>query len=98
MWDTVERLWSNTVARAERLTEPARHEQVDDEWSIVDTLRHLIFITDAWTSRTILDKPMPYHRLGLPQTAYAPADATALGIDLEARPSFTEIMTVRAER
>lgn len=99
MWDTIERLWSNTVvARAERLPEPALHDRVDDEWSFVETLRHLVFITDSWASRTILDEPMPYHRLGVTQTAYAPTDAAALGIDLETRPSFAEVMKVRADR
>jgi DinB superfamily/Pentapeptide repeats (8 copies) len=98
MWYTVERLWSDTVARAERLPEPARHEQVDGEWSFVETLRHLVYIADSWASRTVLDEEMPYHRLGLPQTAYAPADAAALGMDLDARPSFAEVMTVRDDR
>ena len=98
MWDTVERLWSDTVARAERLPELARHERVDDEWSFIETLRHLVFITDSWASRTVLDEPMPYHRLGVPQTAYAPADAAALGIDLSARPSLAEVMKARADR
>ena len=32
------------------------------------------------------------------QTAYAPADAAALGIHLDARPSYAEVMTVRADR
>jgi hypothetical protein len=98
MWGTLERLWSDTVARAERLPEPARHERVDDEWSFVETLRHLVFVTDAWASRTILDEPLPYHRLGLTQPSYPPADATALGIDLAARPSFAEVLDVRADR
>ncbi|MDQ1720270.1 MAG: hypothetical protein QOI26_4, partial [Pseudonocardiales bacterium] len=98
MWDTIERLWSNTLARAERLPESARHERVDDEWSFVETLRHLVFATDAWASRTVLDEPMPYHRLGVTQTAYPPAEATALGIDLDARPSFAEVVEVRADR
>jgi len=98
MWDTVERLWSGTIARAERLPEPALYEKVDDEWSFVETMRHLVFVTDAWASRTVLDEPMPYHRLGLPQTAYAPADTAKLGIDLAARPSFAEVLTVRADR
>ena len=89
-------IWPDTVARAERLPEPALHERVDDEWSFVETLRHLVFITDAWANRTV--EPMPYHRLGVTQTAYAPADAAALGIDLDARPSFAEVMTVRADR
>lgn len=98
MWDTVERLWSATLARAERLPEPALHQRVDGEWSFVETLRHLVFITDAWAARTVLDEPLPYHRLGLPQTAYAPTDAAALGIDLEARPSLVEVKVVRVDR
>ena len=98
MWDTIERLWSETTARAERLPEAVRHERVDDEWSLVETLRHLVFIADSWASRTVLDEPMPYHPLGITQTAYAPADATTLGIDLDARPSFEDVMTVRADR
>jgi hypothetical protein len=98
MWDLVERLWSGAVARAERLPEPVLDERVDGEWSFIETLRHLVFITDSWASRTILDEPMPFHRLGLPQTAYAPTDAAALGMDLDARPSFAEVMEARADR
>jgi hypothetical protein len=98
MWDTVERLWAGTVARAGRLPEPALHQRVDGEWSFVETLRHLVFITDSWAARTVLDEPMPYHRFGLTQTAYAPKDAVALGIDLDARPSLAEVMEVRADR
>src|SRR5215471_7799275 len=98
MWDTIERLWSDTVARARQLPEDARQERVDDEWSFVETLRHLVFATDAWASRTVLDEPMPYHRLGYPYTGYPASDAAALGLDLEARPSFDEVLDVRADR
>jgi hypothetical protein len=98
MWDTVERLWSGTVARAEKLPEPAREERVDDEWSFMETLRHLVFCVDAWASRTVLDESMPYHRLGYPHSSYPPADAVALGIDLDARPSFAEVMAARGDR
>jgi DinB superfamily/Pentapeptide repeats (8 copies) len=98
MWDTIERLWSGTVARAEQLPEPARHERVDDEWSFVETLRHLVFCTDAWASRTVLDEPMPYHRLGLTHSSYPPEDAAALGIDLDARPAYLDVLEARADR
>ena len=98
MWGTIERLWADTVARAERLPEPARHERVDGEWSFVETMRHLVFIADSWASRTVLDEPMPYHRLALPQTAYAPADAAALGMEIDARASYAEVMAARADR
>jgi DinB superfamily/Pentapeptide repeats (8 copies) len=98
MWDTIERLWSDTVARARRLPEDARQERVDDEWSFVETLRHLVFATDAWVSRTVLDEPMPYHRLGYPYSGYPASDAAAIGVDLAARPSFDEVIDVRADR
>ncbi|MDP2774281.1 MAG: DinB family protein, partial [Nocardioides sp.] len=66
--------------------------------SFVETLRHLVFITDSWASRTVLDEPVPFHRIALPQTAYAPADAAALGMDLTADPSYDEVVQVRAGR
>ena len=98
MWDTVERLWSATVERARRLPEAALHERVDEEYSFVETLRHLVFATDAWATRTILDEPMPYHRLGITHTGYPTADAAALGVDLAAQPSFEEVLETRAGR
>jgi hypothetical protein len=98
MWDTIERLWAETVARAERLPEPALHQRVDDEWSFVETLRHLVLATDKWAGYMILNKPMPYHPLGLPQPGFTPADAAALGIDLDARPSLAQVLEVRGTR
>jgi hypothetical protein len=97
-WDTIERLWTGAVERAGRLPAAALAEQVDEEWSFEQTMRHLVFITDAWASRTVLDEPMPYHPLGLPQSWYPAADAAALGIDLTAQPSYAEILAARADR
>jgi hypothetical protein len=98
MWDTIERLWSEAVSRARRLPESVRQERVDDEYSFVETLRHLVFATDAWAIRTILDDPMPYDRLGLTHESYPREDAAAIGVDLDARPSFDEVMVVRTDR
>ena len=98
MWDTIENLWSQTVARAGRLPRPARHQRVDDEWSFVETLRHLVLATDKWAGHMILGNPVPYHRLGLPSTATSAADAVALGIDLGADPSLAEVLEVRGTR
>ncbi|MFI7643217.1 hypothetical protein [Nonomuraea sp. NPDC049400] len=50
------------------------------------------------TSRTILDEPMPFHRLGLTHTGYPPTDAATLGIDLDARPSYATVTEARAGR
>jgi len=98
MWDTIARLWADAVARAGRLPAGALTQHVDEEWSFEQTLRHLIFITDAWASRTILDEPRPYCSFGLPQSWYPAADATALGIDLSAQPGYAEILAARASR
>jgi DinB family protein/pentapeptide repeat protein len=98
MWDTIERLWAEATERAGRLPAGALAEQVDEEWSFEQTLRHLIFITDAWASRTVLDEPMPYHPLGLPQSWYPDREAAALGIDLSAQPSYADILAARADR
>ncbi len=98
MWDTIERLWAETVARAGRLPEPLLHRQVDGEWSFVETLRHLVFATDKWAGYMVLDKPRPYHPLGLPQPGFTPEDAAALGVDLGARPPLAEVLEVRGTR
>jgi hypothetical protein len=98
IWDTIERLWAQATERAGRLPAAALTQQVNEEWSFAQTLRHLVFITDAWASRTVLDEPMPYHPLGLPQSWYPSADAAALGIDLTAQPGYAEILAARADR
>jgi hypothetical protein len=52
-WDIVERLWDETVARARRLAPQLLHESVNGEWSFIQTLRHLVFATDAWIHRVL---------------------------------------------
>jgi hypothetical protein len=98
MWDTIEGLWAQATERAGRLAARALTERVKEEWSFAETLRHLVFITDAWASRTVLDEPRPYHPIGLPQSWYPAGDAAALGIDLAAKPSYAEILAARADR
>ena len=98
MWDTIERLWAQAIERAGRLPAAALSQHVNEEWSFAQTLRHLVFITDAWASRTVLGEEMPYHPLGLPQSWYPPADTAALGIDLTAQPGYAEILAARADR
>ncbi|MGH2796018.1 MAG: pentapeptide repeat-containing protein, partial [Actinomycetota bacterium] len=65
-WDIVERLWDATVERARDLDPRLLHESVDDEFTFIETLRHLVFATDAWVRRAILGDPSPWDPLGLP--------------------------------
>jgi len=64
-WAILERLWEGTVARARTLPEAALHRSVD-EWSFIQTLRHLNFASAAWVGRMILGNAAPWHPLHLP--------------------------------
>lgn len=46
-WEVLERRWAETVGHARRLEPALLHERVDDEWSFIETLRHLCYATDA---------------------------------------------------
>jgi uncharacterized damage-inducible protein DinB len=98
MWDVLEQLWAQTIGRAERLPEAVRHQRVNDEWSFVETLRHLVFAIDVWIGRMVREQPLPYHPFGLPPTDYPAAAAADIGIDLHAQPSFAEVLAMHADR
>ena len=86
----IEEVWSATIERARSLPEAVVQGRVNDEWSLVETLRHLIFVTDAWVGRTILSDANPYHRLGLPPDG--DVDVRPWGIDVTAKPSFGDVL------
>lgn len=95
-WAMVEELWQATVARAQELPRPLLDERVDDEWSFVETLRHLVLATDCWLRRMVMGMDRPYHPWGLAGSWLA--DPAAWGIDPDARPSLEEVLELRGER
>jgi hypothetical protein len=95
-WDVVERLWGDTVERARRLDPALLHESVAGEWSFVETLRHLVFATDAWVRRAILGDPAPWHPLDLPWDEML--DTSGVPRDRAARPSLDEVLELRRDR
>lgn len=95
-WAILERLWEGTLARARTFPEAALHRSVDDEWSFIQTLRHLNFASAAWVSRMILGNASPWHELDLPWDEAAGWDG--IPWDREARPTLDEVLTVRRER
>ncbi len=95
-WAILERLWEGTVARARRLPEAALHRTVDDEWSFIQTLRHLNFASAAWVGRMILGNASPWHELDLPWDEAPGWDG--IPWDREAQPSLDEVLSVRRER
>ncbi|HEY2946955.1 MAG TPA: DinB family protein [Micromonosporaceae bacterium] len=95
-WTVIESFWATTVQRAGTLSEADLHRSVDDEWTFTQTLRHLVFVTDAWLSHAVLGRSRPFHPLGLPASFIK--DAATLGIDPDADPAFDEVVEVRAGR
>lgn len=95
-WDVLERLWRGTVERARRLDPAVLHESVDGEWSFIETLRHLVFATDAWVRRAMLGDPAPWHPLDLPWDEMP--DTPGIPRDREVRPSLAEVLELRADR
>jgi hypothetical protein len=95
-WAILERLWKGTVARAMTLPAAALHRNVDDEWSFIQTLRHLNFVSAAWVDRMVLGNASPWQPLDLPWDEAPGWDG--IPWDREARPSLDVVLTVRRER
>ena len=61
-WVAVQTAWQTTVADTPRDEVDVNH---NDEWSLAQTLRHLILATDAWLRGGILRMEQPFHEIGL---------------------------------
>ena len=101
-WAMIERMWGSTFERVSLLPEPVLHERVDDEWSFVETQRHLLFASDVWLRRNAVGDCGAWHRLGMPpdlRTGQPDAEGVLLdsGIDVCATPSAAEVLDVRGE-
>lgn len=95
-WSILERLWDGTVERARTFPEGDLHRGVDDEWSFIETLRHLGFASAAWVGRMVLGDPSPWHRLDLPWDEAPGWDG--IPWDREALPPLDEVLALRRER
>ena len=95
-WDVLGRLWGETVEQARSLPPGLLHESVDGEWSFIETLRHLVFATDAWIRRAILGDPSPWDPLGLPWDGMP--ETPGVPRDRGARPSLDTVLELRRDR
>lgn len=93
-WVAVQVAWERTVTETPRELVDAH---VGDEWSLAETLRHLVLATDAWLRGAILRLDQPFHEIGQIFTG-----AREMGFDMSIfradAPGFEEILAVRAER
>jgi len=93
-WVAVQAAWATTVAG----TPPELVDaHVEGEWSLAQTLRHLVLATDAWLHGGIMRIEQPLHEIGLIFTG-----AAEMGFDMSIfradTPTFEEILEVRAQR
>jgi hypothetical protein len=68
---------------------------VDGEWSFLETVRHLLFVTDAWCGRMVRGEREPYHPWGVVPRFLHHA---GLPVDVDADPTLDELLPVRAQR
>jgi hypothetical protein len=92
-WRRLRADWATTVARVRSMPEGSEHVGVDGEWSMVETLRHLVFVHDSWFRRCVLGLTEPFTPMGL-----GPDDVMEREVDLDplARPTLEQVLDVRA--
>ncbi|MGC2174852.1 MAG: DinB family protein [Acidimicrobiales bacterium] len=95
-WDIIERLWGESVDRARHLPPELLHRSVNQEWTFIETLRHLVFATDSWVIRAILGEPSPWDALGLPWDEMP--DDLPVPRDRDVRPSLDAVLELRRDR
>ena len=93
-WAALEDEWAKTITRAQALSEDELHESVNDEWSFVQTLRHLVFAMDKWFTAPILGGS--FHPIGLPNSGSV--DFPWPGLDYDLTLSVSEALAVRSDR
>ena len=89
-WAMLERTWAATLDRVAAMPEGTVDISIDGEWSLAQTLRHLVLATDTWLRKAVLEIEQPYHPIGLRDGA--PKDHTSV------TPSYADVLEVRAGR
>lgn len=93
-WVAVQAAWRETV---EDTPPELVDAHVEDEWSLAQTLRHLVLATDAWLRGSIWRIEQPFHEIGQIFTG-----AAEMGFDMSIfraePPSYDEVLAVRTER
>lgn len=90
-WHAVSVAWAQTIDNARTLAPDELEESVNREWSFLETLRHLAFVSDKW----ILDplSGAPWQAIGLPNTGSR--DFPWPGIDPTSQPTLDDVLAVR---
>lgn len=94
-WRQLRTDWAATVARL-RQSPGIEHASVNDEWSAVQTLRHLVFVHDSWFRRCCLGSTDLFTPMGLGIESLP--DREEQGLDPSVDPTLDEVLAVRDEQ
>lgn len=93
-WTALEAEWATTISNARALPEPALHESVNEEWTFVQTLRHLVFAMDKWFTAPVLGEG--FHPSGMPNSGSV--DFPWPGLDSTVTLSIDQALAIRSDR
>jgi hypothetical protein len=94
-WRRLRDEWATTIERVRSMPEHSELRGVDGEWSMVETLRHLVFVHDSWFRRCVLGLTEPFTAMGLgPPSVMGQEDE----LDPSARPALDEVLAVRVRQ
>jgi hypothetical protein len=91
-WAILTRLWDESIVRAKTFPPETLHRNVDEEWSFIQTVRHLNFAVAAWVDRAVRGVPSPWHELDLPWDEAPGWDG--IPWDRDARPPLNDVLAV----
>lgn len=91
-WQRMSEVWDATLAGT-ALEAGIAKQRVNGEWSLVETLRHLVMVSDAWVGLGVVGRDEP-HPLGLPPH-FMPPDPR---FTIDADPDVEEVLAIRRER
>src|SRR4051812_4441970 len=89
-WRVLRADWAATIERMRRAP-GVEHRTVNDEWSAVQTLRHLVFVHDSWFRRCCLGRTDLFTPMGL--VLESMPEHHRPGLDLAVAPSLDEVVT-----
>ncbi|MEU4362143.1 DinB family protein [Promicromonospora sp. NPDC023987] len=96
-FEAAARTWSATFDRVAAMPAGTVDEQVDGEWSLAQTMRHLVFAVDGWVRHGVQGLDGAFSPIGLPFSEYDD-EVGALGVDMAATPSFHEVQATYDDR
>ncbi|MEX2392871.1 MAG: DinB family protein [Actinomycetota bacterium] len=86
-----------TVDRVSAISAEEQDRRINDEWSAVESIRHIVFVIDIWLSKTIRGQTDPFHPIGIPPH-FVPRKLPGSSIDPDTTPSFDEARDALRDR